>query len=1337
MRRVLKWVAVIVVVLLALPVLAVGLVLALGNTDFGRHTIEREAGDLTGGMVRIAGLSGRFPDLLRIGEITVSDAKGPYATVSDAVLDWSPLQLLYKTARIDLLQARRVDFTRLPESEGGKTSSNGPVRLPVRINLDRLQVDKAIIGQQVVGTAATLAIDGSAKVDSLTQGTARLAVTRVDSPGHYVIDGNLTPDNARATAEVDEPAKGLISSIAGLPDLGAISAKASIDGPMNRLVSNLAVTAGQLTASSSGTVDVTRHTADLAIKANAPAMAPAAGVSWQSVLVDMTVRGPFTKPDAKGTVRIDGLQAAGGRIGALNADVAGNSGQVDLHAVVSDLHIPGPKPDIFAAAPVALDASARLDAPDRPVTFKLQHPLLSVDGSAKTAGQQQVQAHVVVPDLAPLAAAGGVDLSGSADLNALASMQGDNADASIQGTVAITGGMAPLPGLIGDDGRIDIAATRRGQDLTLSHLTLNGKTLTVSAHGGLTGDTLQAGWDVALSDLSAVRQDLSGMAHVTGDASGTLKDIAVKTDIDADLAAKGYSTGQINAHIAATGLPSAPHASIDANGTLLDAPLTVALTASEQNGAVHADIEQLSWKSLQAKGNLDLTPPAVIPAGKLHLEFARLADLQPLLGRPIAGKVVADLDATQQVANVTANVTDLAMPGTAALTKAVLTASVTDPTSNPTIDATLTANGISAGSAKGIASKVTAKGPLDALALVVTANAPDIGGGLAALQTAGVLNANAKTLALTRMEASWKDQPLRLLAPAKFDFGNGVAMDRVHLGFRQAELTVAGKAGQTLDLTATLRNLPADIGTIVDPAYAADGTIAAEARITGTSARPEGTIRLTADGVRGRQGAARALPPANLAANVTLQGTSARIDTRLVAGQSHVTITGTAPLSSSGALNLNTDARVDLAMTDPILTAEGRRARGLVTVNAAISGTNSAPRVRGTARLTGGDVADYTLGAHISDLTATVQASGDTIRLVDLSGKAGPGTVGGSGSIGLGGEMPVDLRFTAANARPLASDLMTALIDADLTVQGQMKGDLVAAGTLKILHADIRIPDEMPPSVAVLPVREAGAPPSAPAPPKTEAKPSNIALNLTINAPQQIFVRGRGLDAELGGTIHITGTAAKPLPSGGFEMRQGTMNLVGSTLTFTEGRVDFSGGGIADPSIHFVATSTNATMTTTLTVSGSAKDPKITLSSVPEMPQDQILAQLLFNTDTSKLSPLQLASIASALATLSGAGGGFNPLGSVRSALGLDRLSVGTNAQGQAQVEAGRYVARGVYVGARQSASGTGTQAVVQIDLAKGLKFESTAGSNSTASAQGSASSADSASVGLTYQFEY
>ncbi len=1336
-RRILKWVGGVVLVLLALPVVAVVAVLALANVDFGRRLIETQTKSLTGGMVSIEGLGGRFPDALRAARIQVADYKGAYVTVSDVVLDWSPLKLLGGVAQVDRLRAAKVDFARLPESESKPATtskSSGSFSLPVRVVVRSLQVDQASIGAPVAGAAAILALTGSADLPALTEGTVHLDARRLDSPGTYAVNGTVTQHDIQATVTANEPAKGLIATIAHVPDVGPLAIHASVNGPRDRIGTDLTLAAGPLKASASGTVDLAHEAADLAVKAEAPAMSPGPGISWQSILVDAKVHGPFRTADANGTIRIDSLEAGGAKIGALAADVKGNAGQVNLHATVNDLHIPGPKPDTFAGAPVVLDAFAKLDAADRPVTFGLHHPLVSAEGTAQTAGVKKAQVHLVLPDLAPLAAAGGTDIRGSTDLDVQAEVNGDTTTASAKGRIAVTGGMAPVPALIGDNGSLDLAASMHGQEIAVQHLTLNGKALTVAAEGGLTGQTVDANWTVGLADLAAVQPRLSGKVDAKGHVGGSLDALAVQADIGADVAAKGSGSGHVDAHVDASGLPKAPHAQVTADGTLLNAPLSLALTADQAAGVTKVEIDHATWKSLQAQGAISLTPPAVIPAGKLSIDLGRLADLEPLIGKPIAGQARATLDSDDRAARLALTVRDAALPGTASVGKAELNATVTDPNGHPSMDGTLTADGVSAGSTQGVSARVTAKGPQDDVALTVAANAPAVAGGAAKLTTAGTLNVTDRTLALQRMEAAWKDQVLRLLAPAKFSFADGVAMDRVRLGFQQAELTVAGKAGSTLDLTATLRNLSPNVASIIDPSLAADGIIAADARLTGTTARPEGTIKVTADRVHLRQGPGASLPPANLAANATLLGTSARIDTRLTAGPSHVTVTGTAPLSPEGSLDLKSEGQVDLKMLDPLLLAQGRRARGQVSLNAEVTGTTAAPRINGTAELRNGDVADYGIGSRVSDLAATIQANGDTIRLSSFTGRAGPGTLGGNGTISLAGDMPVDLHFTANNARPVASDLLTALIDANLSVQGQVKGDLLAGGTLHVRRADIRIPDKLPASIAVLPVRNANAPPPPPPPPPSQ---SNIALNLTLDAPEQVFIRGRGLDAELGGTIHIKGTASNPIPDGGLHLRRGTLSVIGTTLNFTEGTIDFSGAGISDPSVHFVATSTTPTLVATLTVSGSASDPKITLSSVPEMPQDEILAQLLFGTSTSKLSPLQLAQIATALASLSGAAPGFDPLDSLRTSLGLDRLSVGTNSSGNPTLQAGRYVARGVYVGAQQSASGSGTQVTVQVDLAKGLKLEATAGSSGSSSATGSASSEDAASVGVTYQFEY
>ena len=101
-------------------------------------------------------------------------------------------------------------------------------------------------------------------------------------------------------------------------------------------------------------------------------------------------------------------------------------------------------------------------------------------------------------------------------------------------------------------------------------------------------------------------------------------------------------------------------------------------------------------------------------------------------------------------------------------------------------------------------------------------------------------------------------------------------------------------------------------------------------------------------------------------------------------------------------------------------------------------------------------------------------------------------------------------------------------------------------------------------------------------------------------------------------------------------------------------------------------------MVATLSIDGTARNPKITLSSVPALPQDEVLAHLLFGSGVGKLGALEVAEIAAGLATLTGAGGGFgDPLDKVRQGLGLDRLSIRNGAKGSPALEAGATSRRG------------------------------------------------------------
>ena len=1318
-------------VLILVPVFAVLAAILLLNLDPGRRLVERLAGQLTGGQVEIAGLSGRFPDALRLAHAEVHDSQGAWLVLDDVALNWSPLALLHKEAQVDLLTAARVQVPRLPVSQpapANQPASSQPFSLPVRVSVHSIRIARAEIGAPVAGVAAVLALDGSARLASLQDGAADVTIDRLDSAGSYEVHGTIDPTHLSAKLQVNEPPHGLIASIAKLPDIGAVALQASVDGPRSAEATSLSLSAGPARATAKGTVDLDGQAADLDVSATAPAMTPAPGVSWQTIALDAHVHGPFTKPDATGHLQLAGLEAGGAAIARLSAELHGNQGAAGLRATAEGLRIPGPKPDLLAAAPLTLEADARLDTPDRPVTFTLFHPLLQATGHANTGGDITAHVDLTAPDLQPLAAAGGVDLQGRTQLAVDAAIAGGTTTVTLDGTVGITGGLAPMPALLGDAARIGVTVALAGSDITVSRAEVDGKMVNLRATGTDKANVLDLAYSAALTNLAVLSPTVEGAATVQGTAKGPTDNLAVVANLAGTVGSKGVPKGPVQVAVNATGLPGNPAGSVTAQGTLEGAPLSLALHADRgADGTLHATIERADWKSLHAEGAATLPKGATLPQGKISLRMTRLDDLRALTGQAVSGSITADAALDDGAATIDLDATHAGIPGSS-VGRAVLKAHVTNPTTHPDVAATLDAEGIEASGIGGSA-KLAVNGPEEALAIKLNAALTNLAGADASVASSATVNVPGKTVQLAALTADWKGEAVRLLAPARVSFGDGVAVDRLRIGLQTAVLEVAGRATPVLNLTATLRGVTPDLAKPFAPGMDAAGDISADAKLTGTAAAPSGTVRLTATGLRMRTGPARALPPANITANVQLAGKSATVDARLAAGRSNLAVTGRAPLGA-GTLALRATGGVDLAMLDPILAPQGRRARGQLALDAAIGGATTAPQVNGTVTLAGGELQDLGQGVRISAIAATIQATGQTIRIASLTGQAGAGTISASGTVGLAGEMPVNITLAMRNARPLASDRLTADLDADLAVRGDVQGTLAASGKISIKQATINIPEHLPTSIAVLPVRIAGQPP--PPPPKPGAV---IRLDLSLDTPGQIFVRGRGLDAVLGGSLHVGGTTAAPQVSGGFTMRRGTFSLSGTTLTFARGKVGFDGAGVTnkiDPSLDFEADAPTTTGTASLIVGGFASAPKITLTSSPPLPQDEVLAELLFGRPASQLGPFQYAEIAAALAELSGTGGSNNPLDRVRKGLGLDRLSVGgaTAANGTstsgATLEAGKYIANGVYLGAKQGTSGAQTQAQVQIDLYKGLKAETDVGTG-----------AGGTSVGLSYQFEY
>jgi translocation and assembly module TamB len=1325
MRRALRWAGYLAAGSLAAAILPLACLSLAFRTDAGRAWLAEAITAASGGKAFVAGLAGTFPAEPRAGRIELRDGRGTWLTMDDARMDWSPWRLLAGRLAISTLEAGRIRLERAPEYPPSPPSSSG-VDWPIRAEVNELRA-RLELAEPVLGIAAALSAEGAARLASSREGEARLELERLDGEGAYRAEFRFDAASLRSHLSLREPAHGLASRLAGLPDLGDVDIEASLDGPTTTAAVHSSLTAGPLRASVEGVLNLENRSADLRLQAEAPAMQPRPELSWNGVELRASARGDFVRPQVEGELRIEDLRAAGAGVHRIEARVQGDAGALKLNARLDNLRMPGPKPELFQAAPATLTAKIRLDTPERPASFELKHPLFSLQGHTETAGAPNGELELRLPDLAPFAGLAKLDARGNALARLQAATVGEGVELTLAGRLNIAGGAAPWPELLGA-ASLDAALSAKGKDFELSRLTLKGKNLSLAVAGGMKDGKMDFAGDIALPKLAAISSKLSGELRAHGRLQGAPEDFGLTVDAEGKAGGGDWPPAPLSAKFQAQGLPRrAPEGTMTARAALEGAPLEMDLKLRpDAHGGAKLSILRVDWKSAHAAGAMNLAQGASMPEGKLELRVAKLQDFARWLGRGASGVVAASLELEKSKARVQMDVQKLAWNAVSAQ-RARLNADIADPAgAHPALTGALTLEDCSAGSLAGGA-RLNARGPIEAVQLDLTGAAPALAARLNAL---ALLDARARRLDLSEARVDIQGETLRLLAPARIDFAAGLALDRLRLGWRQSALEAAGSVVPKLDLNANLHVPANDLAQAFLRGARAEGALDAEAHLAGSLEHPAGRATVEGENLRALDGPAQGLPPARLKANAALAGEGVDVNASLDAGPKlSLTLAGRAPLSAEGSLDIQARGTADLSLSDPWLTAAGQRARGQVDLAGAIAGSPAAPRVNGVLRLARGEALDEILGARLEDIQGTLRLDGRELRIETLEGKAGEGRLAVQGHLDAGAPgFPLDLQIKAQQAQALSGDRFSVNLNADLEVKGEARGALAAAGSIHVNRADIRIPERIPARVAVLNVRVPGAP--SPLPPRPGPK---IGLDVKVRAPGEIFVRGRGVDAELGGVIEAHGTADDPQPSGAFEMRRGQFSLAGQTLTFSKGEVGLNGGKLTDPSLDFVATTARGNVTASLTVGGTASKPKITLSGEPELPQDEVLAQLLFGRGAANLGPLELAQIGAALVSLSGAASGVgNPLETVRKTLALDRLSVGSDKSGAAKVEGGRYVAPGVYLGAQQGFSGAQTQGVVQVDVGRHLKLEGALGNAAPASSRSGAGS-----VGLRYEYEY
>ena len=1011
-----------------------------------------------------------------------------------------------------------------------------------------------------------------------------------------------------------------------------------------------------------------------------------------------------------------------------------NGGAEDISIAAIDARLPPP-------GKVAIDGRVALrDGTLTLETLDVAAAPASVQAAgtyATETGRAQAKVTLTVPSLTPFSALAGRDLVGKAALELSATSDKGDIGLTWQGTLRDLGVPNVPRDLASSVSLGGSASLKRDETWTLRGVRVASEGGAFGIEGSGRGKTGTLDLSLDLPKLAALGADVAGSAS----AKATIGLSGGNTEVKLTAALRDIAHQQLKAKSVDLSATAALDAAGAVSGTV-EASGDVANQALALNGRFARDasggLTVPSFKGSWASAVLDIVDLAVTEArtsGHAKIGMARLQDLAPLIGTQIAGSFNAEVTANPASP---AGRLDVRVQGADIRSGGIgvgalnLGGTIDEPMGDARADLTLTANRlVGVSGVNGLTA--TAKGGKPGLDVTLQANGSTSANLAARLEMVG----EEILVALQRFDGRYDRVPLTLAAPTRIRItGEQIRIDPTNLRLGGGRLTAGGILDPTAsDLQVELAALPLSLVEAFAPGTNLEGTLNTRVRVQGAMAAPRIEATYNAAGVRVRLPDTALVPPIALQGTASLAGQQAALDARVTAGGStNLTLKGQATLPQGrGALtgNATIGGSVDIAPFAPLAGNSIRGLTGTVRPNLTFEIAGSRVTGSGTVDLSNAALSMPEAGLRLGNGEARIALQGDTLQIQRFTFQTGRnGTVTASGTVRLDPDQGPAFDLTVGSQRALLVNRpdLVATVSSNIKIAGSTASGIDVSGPITIDRAEIAVGASQSIDFPTLQVREINVPGAPPPPPvkldkakKAEPPPTAmpIRLALTVNAPQAIFVRGRGLDAEMSGQFQIGGTAAAPTAIGGLTMRRGDFTLGGRKLNFTRGVVALDNLNTIDPSLDFVASTVVQQTTITITISGTSRAPVIAISSSPSLPSDEAMALLLFGKSASSLSAFELVQIAGALAELTGQSPGSSFMSRIRQGLGLDRLTVGTDSSGgsggsSVSIEAGRYVAPGIYVGAKQGASGNSSRGVVQIDILDNVKLEGDIGADST-----------------------
>ncbi len=1187
--------------------------------------------NLSGGgrTITIDGFQGGLSSQASLTQMTIADSQGIWLTLKDVKLDWDRTALFSGAIAITNLSAAEIDLERLPVTDAASALPSAVARpwalpeLPISVAIDAISAPRLLLGPSILGQAVEASLTADVTLSG-GEGAAHLNLLRGgDGPkGHVTLAGSFSNATQVLNLALDaaEDAHGIAASLLHVPGAPATQVKVDGTGPLSAFAATVNLStdgATRLAGKVSTATDAAGNrsfAADLAGDPT-PVFLPQYA-SFFGPHVSLQVQGQRA---VNGALRLDTLSVQSQALSltgsmALAADYHPESFSLTGKLAMASGRVTLP---VATAQPITLnsaDVALRFDAATGPL-WHLTTTVNQFDNGSLTVGVLKLAADGRLNDQV---------FDGSAQFDAQALAAADPALALALGTTLT--------------GAADFNLDQANSALKVSKLTLMAPGYAVQIHGTIGQMAALEGQVTGhyddLSRLSGLAgKPLSGAASFAVD--GAFAPLTGAFDMTGSVKGDGLGIGiaQVDALLAGSSTVSID-AKRDEMGTTVRklavraASLSADLTGSFAKGGANLSgtlaFADLSALGLGYAGGLKAS--VKFNGGLKDGQISATAQGQGVaLGqRQADGLLVGTsdlaLEATYaggivslQKAQVTSAQGQVAVQGTASVDYSDLKATLSLPNLTP----------LGAGFNGAIDGKATFTGKTDDGMVTFDASANNLAIGQA--QTDMLLRGKST------VSAEWAMTP------------DGLRIDRAMLGNRQLSAIISGTvAGTTrkLTLSAKLTNLG-----VLFPQFPGAVTISGTA-----SQGSDGTrLDLAAKG----PGQIDAKVGGNLSADYT------RADLG-------VTGTATAALANGFISPQSVDGavRFDLRLAGPLALSS----------------------LSGPVSISGGRLADPSLTLGLTNLAATVTLGGGRLQLDLTSGVSTGGKIGVKGTVGLASPYMADLTIKLDQAVLKDPQLYATTANGSVTFRGPALGGARIAGSVALGKTELHIPSTGMGADGGLPdlkhrndsadVRATRVSAGLGAGTQGKASGPAYALDVSISAPNQVFIRGRGLDAELGGSLVLRGTTANIVPSGAFNLIRGRLDILGKRLVLSEAQIQMQGALV--PYIHVVASVESDGVTSSVQIEGNATSPAVTFVSSPDLPQEEVLAHLLFNKGLSNISAFQAAQLASAVATLAGGGGG-GVLGALRSKTGLDNLDIQADGSGTSSVTAGKYISDKVY----------------------------------------------------------